>query len=245
MSPLRGRKIRRLYINSDNCNEGASNRINNLGFEFSDNCGFYDENVRYNHLRKLSKVAAGLNIPHLQTNNGIVPLDNVSFSNGGIHIKTASTNHYTDNQGSAHTVGELKSIAFDCQGDKNIIDNASNFGVIQASNSNHVEHFSSIDGDSMSVENLRIGRGCSCSDKNCDTGGGINMSSIYSRDRVNCENSEIDFDPQESNHYIKNLTPMQIKYLKKTRKLLSYELPQYESGIKQLLSIPEYLPCDM
>ncbi|KAF7455740.1 hypothetical protein HWI79_3711 [Cryptosporidium felis] len=49
----------------------------------------------------------------------------------------------------------------------------------------------------------------------------------------------------QENMYIKNLSPMQLKYLQNTQKILSYELSNYKSGIKQLLSIPEYLPCDM
>ncbi|KAJ1605889.1 hypothetical protein OIY81_3102 [Cryptosporidium canis] len=67
---------------------------------------------------------------------------------------------------------------------------------------------------------------------------GINIDNI-SRDDGNLLSSS------QENMYIKNLNPMQLKYLQKTQKILSYELSNYKSGIKQLLSIPEYLPCDM
>lgn len=67
---------------------------------------------------------------------------------------------------------------------------------------------------------------------------GINIDNI-SRGDVNMLNNS------QENMYIKNLNPMQLKYLQKTQKILSYELSNYKSGIKQLLSIPEYLPCDM
>ncbi|KAH8583213.1 uncharacterized protein ELE39_003419 [Cryptosporidium sp. chipmunk genotype I] len=71
------------------------------------------------------------------------------------------------------------------------------------------------------------------------TNQGINIENI-NRDDVNMLKNS-----QENNMYIKNLSPMQLKYLQKTQKILSYELSNYKSGIKQLLSIPEYLPCDM
>ncbi|OII73298.1 hypothetical protein cand_003520 [Cryptosporidium andersoni] len=44
--------------------------------------------------------------------------------------------------------------------------------------------------------------------------------------------------------YTTNLTPLQLKYLQKTRKILSYELAHYKSGMRQFSSIPDYLPCD-
>ncbi|OII72689.1 uncharacterized protein cubi_01639 [Cryptosporidium ubiquitum] len=67
---------------------------------------------------------------------------------------------------------------------------------------------------------------------------GINIENICKDDASMLNNSQ-------ENMYIKNLNPIQLKYLQKTQKMLSYELSNYKSGIKQLLSIPEYLPCDM
>ncbi|KAH8741986.1 hypothetical protein FG386_002361 [Cryptosporidium ryanae] len=244
MSPLRGRKIRRIYINSDNCNESASNRINNLDFEFDGNYSFCDENFRYNHLRKLSKVAAAFNIPHhVQTNNGIAPLSDVSFSNGGIHVKAAPACQFSDNVDGFHINKELiENIAVNVEGvredETSPYSNAANATAIQAFNPSNIRHFENTN------NGIAVGRGSNTDMRSNEFSEeargnvGININNI-------CSSNLIDSDIKKDNYYIKNLTPMQIRYLQRTQKLLSYEIPQYKSGIKQLLSIPEYLPCDI
>ncbi|KAH7649177.1 hypothetical protein FG379_001534 [Cryptosporidium bovis] len=244
MSPLRGRKIRRIYINSDNCNEGASNRINNLDLEFDSNYGLYDENFRYNHFRKLSKVAAALNIPHhVQANHGIAPLDDASFSNGGIHIKATPAHRCSENRDNIHTNRELReNNAFNIgnvrEEDTLIHFNTTNTGAIQTCNPNNAGYFDDTNnGIVVGDDPNTYTRDSNCSGSN-NRSAGININNI-------CSSNIIGSDLQENNCYIKSLTPMQIRYLQRTQKLLSYELPQYKSGIKQLLSLPEYLPCDM
>lgn len=79
------------------------------------------------------------------------------------------------------------------------------------------------------------------------------MSAIINDYRINqginighiCRDDADMLNSSQENMYIKNLNPIQLKYLQKTQKILSHELSNYKSGIKQLLSIPEYLPCDI
>ncbi|KAK9172893.1 hypothetical protein CmeUKMEL1_01910 [Cryptosporidium meleagridis] len=193
MSPLRGRKIRRIYINSeDNYNENSLSKINNNS---------YDDNYsRYNHYRKLSKLG-GINLSEIgQVGVGVESVSGtevISGSGSGMLIERDSSNLENPR-------------------------NASNF------NAANLEEFSC---NNKQVLNTGI--------SDYRTNQGINIEKI-SRDDVNMLKNS-----QENNMYIKNLNPVQLKYLQKTQKILSYELSNYKSGIKQLLSIPEYLPCDM
>ncbi|KAL3128750.1 hypothetical protein CHM_4g1560 [Cryptosporidium hominis] len=192
MSPLRGRKIRRIYINSeDNYNENSLSKINN---------GSYDDNYsRYNHYRKLSKLS-GINLSEIGQVGGVESVSGTEVASGsgsGMFIERDPGN--LENPG-----------------------NISNFSAV------NLEEFTC---NNKQVMNTGI--------NDYRTNQGINIENI-SRDDVNMLKNS-----QENNMYIKNLNPMQLKYLQKTQKILSYELSSYKSGIKQLLSIPEYLPCDM